>query len=186
MLRTPSPVIALLFVTIAAAGCAPGAAPARVGKSDPPPSKVERVSSTPVRAERVVVAFGDVKRVAVMLERALVENADRGDVRAVLVDERSGELVIVGTEAGIARARAFLSPGLIEQGGDEIEVLRLTHADAQNVARVVTSLVQGRVRVVPDTTMNALVLSGDVATRERVKKVVASLDVEVAKASRAP
>ena len=185
MLPTRSVITAVCLVS--AAGCAPAAAPAQVGKSHPT-VKDEHVARAPVRAERIAVAFDDIKRVAVMLERALVDGPpDRGEVRAVLVDERSGELVIVGTEEGIARARAFLSPALIEpQGADEIEVVRLAHADAQNVARVVASLVHGGVRVVPDSAMNALVLSGDAEARDRVKKVVASLDVEVPKASRNP
>lgn len=71
-------------------------------------------------------------------------------------------------------------------GPDDVEVLRLAHADAQNVAHVVTPLVSGRIRVVPDTAMNALVVSGEADARTRVKKIVSELDVQPTAAARAP
>ena len=127
-------------MSCALSACAQKPPPARVGTSDPTPREA-RPSSAPVRAERLQVAFGDVKRLATMLERALVDGPDRGEVRAVLVDERSGELIVFGTDAGIARARAFLSPGVIDKSGaEEVEVLHLTHADAQSVANTVQHL----------------------------------------------
>jgi len=177
----------ILFTLACAAGCAAGtgAAPS-VGNSHQSPSEARAVEA-PVRAERIAVAFADAKRLASMLDTALVEGPAHGAVRAVLVDDRSGELLVFGTDAGIARVRAFLSPGLIEDAGaDDVEVVKLEHADAQNLVRIVTPMVHGRIRVEPDPAMNALVLSGEPSARDRVKKIVASLDAEAAKAARAP
>src|SRR5687768_11364481 len=121
--RTASAAVPLLLALLGG-GCVPAAAPstAKVGKSDVTVS-IRMSESGPIRSERIAVAFDDAKRVATLVERALVESPQRGEIRAVLVDERTGELVVLGTQAGIAQVRAFLSPGLVAaEGTDAVEV----------------------------------------------------------------
>lgn len=183
----PLALMAIAALGLAIVGCAqpaPLAAP-KVGKSEVAVS-VEVRDSGPIRTERIPVAFDDAKRVATLVERALVESPQRGEVRAVLVDDRTGELVVLGTQAGIAQVRAFLSPGLVADGGsDAVEVIRLAHADARDLAGVAMRMVPARVRVEPDAALNALIVSGDAGSRERVKQAVAVLDVPSGKAASA-
>src|SRR5262245_24641302 len=64
-----------------------------------------------VHAERIQVSFGDVKKLASVLRDVLdMEGPRQGPIRAILVDEPTGDLVIIGTDAGIASARRLISP----------------------------------------------------------------------------
>ena len=168
-------------------GCAQTAPPppAKVGKSEVAVS-IDVRESGPIRSERIPVAFDDAKRVASLVERALVESPQRGEIRAVLVDDRTGELVVLGTQAGVAQVRAFLSPGLVSaEGTDAVEVIRLAHGDARELAGMAARMVPARVRIEPDATLNAVIVSGDAPSRERVKQAIAVLDVPNEKAARA-
>ena len=168
-------------------GCAQTAAPppTKVGKSELAVS-IDVRESGPIRSERIPVAFDDAKRVASLVERALVESPQRGEIRAVLVDDRTGELVVLGTQAGIAQVRAFLSPGLVSaEGTDAVEVIRLAHADAREVAGLAARMVPARVRIEPDAALNAVIVSGDAPSRERVKQAIVVLDIPNEKAARA-
>lgn len=77
-----------------------------------------------VHAERLALRSDDPHRIAKVVEDVLGLNRRRtpdADVRSVFVEGRTNELVVVGTDRGIARVRALLSPGLIADShtGDE-------------------------------------------------------------------
>ena len=73
----------------------------------------------------------------------------------------------------------------IDQSGDaDIDVLRLEHASAGEIVRVVNSLMQGQAaeaggqsaRIVADERTNSVLISGDSGQRLRIKALIAHLD----------
>lgn len=123
--------ITLLAISAAlacGAGCAPvtGAAAqppqsgqAEIGQSArkvAPPEESAPPQLEGVHAERLALRSDDPHHIAKVVEDVLGLNRRRApdaDVRSVFVESRTNELVVVGTDLGIARVRALLSPGLI-------------------------------------------------------------------------
>jgi hypothetical protein len=118
------------------AGCAPvtaapaqsaGGGQAAIGEStrqSAPPEQDAPPELEGVHAERLTLRSDDPHRIAKVVEDVLGLHRRRtpdADVRSVFVESRTNELVVVGTDRGIARVRALLSPGLIAdpQTGDE-------------------------------------------------------------------
>lgn len=178
-----------LALALLAPGCAitqPAAPSGPIGKAhvetrDAPPSDGK------VRSERISVAFGDVHQLASLLQQTLTDGTrTTGPVRAVLVDERTGELVVFGTDEGIARVKAFLSPGVLEDGRGDIAVLALTHAGAEELLHLVQPLCTGGARIVADPATNSIIVSGTADARACVQKAVTALDVERTQRSEGP
>jgi general secretion pathway protein D len=96
----------------------------------------------------------------------------------------SNMLIISDRSANVDRMMRIIRR--IDQAGDEeIEVLRLEHASASDVVRVVTSLTQAANRadgataalgLVADERTNSVLISGDRASRLRIRALITHLD----------
>ena len=96
----------------------------------------------------------------------------------------SNMLIISDRAANVDRMMRIIRR--IDQAGDEeIEVLRLEHASASDVVRVVTSLTQAANRadgastalgLVADERTNSVLISGDRASRLRIRALITHLD----------
>jgi type II secretory pathway component GspD/PulD (secretin) len=137
-----------------------------------------------LHSERVAVRFGDPRRLADLLTEVfdLHHGAGSGDVRAVLVDGATAELVVVATDAGVAAVRRLLAPGCTDAPAEDarVEVVPLAHARANSVVHTLTPMAPRGARIVPDEPTNALVISGSAAERATVIALAKSLDVSPA------
>ncbi len=96
----------------------------------------------------------------------------------------SNMLIISDRAANVDRMLRIIRR--IDQAGDEeIEVIRLEHASASDVVRVVTSLTQAATRaegagsalgLVADERTNSVLISGDRASRLRIRALITHLD----------
>ena len=95
----------------------------------------------------------------------------------------SNILIISDRASNVSRMMRIIQR--IDQSGDaDIDVLRLEHASAAEIVRVVTSLTQGQaaegggqsVRIVADDRTNSVLVSGDSGQRLRIKALIAHLD----------
>lgn len=99
----------------------------------------------------------------------------------------TNSLVIVDRAANVARLQS-LATALDESGGSGVDMIRLENSNASEVARTLTTLLQGTPadaagggapRIVADERSNSILVSGDTATRQRVSSHIASLDQPV-------
>ncbi|ARN76464.1 type II secretion system protein GspD [Oceanicoccus sagamiensis] len=91
----------------------------------------------------------------------------------------NNSLIIADESANVKRLVAMVQQ--IDQSGDfDIEVIKLKHADANNVAGLVLSLTQSAggpgFSIASDERSNSLLMSGDPATRKRVGQLIKQLD----------
>lgn len=96
----------------------------------------------------------------------------------------SNMLIISDRAANVNRLLRIINR--IDQSGDEeIEVMRLEHASAGDLVRILTALNQGAARgdsgsspmqIVADDRTNSILLSGDKSDRLRIKALIAHLD----------
>lgn len=121
-------------------GCATSPSTQSIGKSSrvDPPRSLEGVHS-----ERIALRTDDPKQVAGVLHRVLNlgRNEASGDVHAVFLERSTGELVVIGTDRGIAGVRTLLSPALVsdvavatppvEEPAPPVEVVVPTPAEPQ-------------------------------------------------------
>ncbi|NUP05339.1 MAG: hypothetical protein HOW73_04675 [Polyangiaceae bacterium] len=104
--------IAAAALLVFAGGCATTKTQGEVGKS----SGTERpVSLEGVHSERIALRTDNPQQVAGVLHGVLNigRNEATDDVRAVFLERSTSELVVIGTDKGIARVRALLTPALI-------------------------------------------------------------------------
>lgn len=117
-----------------------------------------------------------------------------GELRRVVPEPRTNQLVIVGTEAGYRRVLAFLR--VIDRAEDEgstVHVHRLQHGDAEAVAATLSQLLSApaggsagagagsaglssRVAVQPHADLNAVVITASPSDYRRVRQLVVELD----------
>lgn len=120
-----------------------------------------------------------------------------GELRRVLPEPRTNQLVIVGTEAGYRRVISYLR--VIDRAeGEEstVHVHRLQHGDAEAVAATLSRLLGGsgagassaggttaasaplgsRVAVEPHADLNAVVITASAADYRRVRQLIEELD----------
>lgn len=115
-----------------------------------------------------------------------------GELRRVVPEPRTNQLVIVGTEAGYRRVLAFLR--VIDRAEDEgstVHVHRLQHGDAEAVAATLSQLLSApaggsagagsaglspRVAVQPHADLNAVVITASPSDYRRVRQLVLELD----------
>ncbi len=91
----------------------------------------------------------------------------------------SNSLIIADESANVKRLVTMVKQ--IDRSGDfDIEVIKLQHADAKNVAGLVLSLTQSQggpdFSITSDERSNSLLMSGDPATRQRVAQLIKQLD----------
>lgn len=144
--------------------------------SSPPAAKVEKIHT-----ERIAVGFSDVKKLASMLRDVLdVEGPREGAIRALMGDESTGDLVVFGTDEGIEQVRRMIA-GLSErpsESGTEVEVVPLVHATAANVAHAIRPAANPGAKVIADEPTNSIILRASADERDRLRRVIAALDVE--------
>jgi len=96
----------------------------------------------------------------------------------------SNMLIISDRAANVARVLRIIRR--IDQAGDEdFEVLRLEHASASEIVRIITTLSQGaradggaapKITVVADERTNSILISGDKTERLRIRTLITHLD----------
>jgi hypothetical protein len=174
---------ALLLAVPALFALAACAAP---GSSASPPITAERATTSrpaPVaadldalRSHRVSVRHAEAGEVAAMLRHVLDVSRSR-DVRAILEVPGSSEIVVVGTDAGVARVVRMLTPDVAatpEERG--VEVLALQHADARKMASAMEQVAPHDTDLVADEPTNSIVIQGPPASRRRVVELARQLD----------
>ncbi len=97
----------------------------------------------------------------------------------------SNMLIISDRAANVARVLKIIRR-IDQEGDDDFEVLRLEHASASEIVRIITSLNQGAAAggaarpvattVVADDRTNSILISGDKSRRLRLRTLVAHLD----------
>jgi len=92
---------------------------------------------------------------------------------------QSNSLVIADEAENVKRLVALMKK-IDASGSVDIEVIKLAHADADNVSDLVTSLLKNEVgqsfSIAPDSRSNSLLMTGDDTTTRRVKGLIAQLD----------
>jgi general secretion pathway protein D len=97
-------------------------------------------------------------------------------IQSVFAEKRTADLVVDGSYEAIAAIKTFISEACARAPSD-IEVVPLLHASASKVARAVTRAADPGVRIIAEDTTNSILLQGGAAQRERVRSVIATLDV---------
>jgi general secretion pathway protein D len=96
----------------------------------------------------------------------------------------SSNILIISDRASNVSRMARIIQRIDHSGDADIDVLRLEHASAAEIVRVVNSLMQGQsaesggqtARIVADDRTNSVLVSGDSGQRLRVKALIAHLD----------
>jgi len=106
--------------------------------------------------------------------------------QAHLAAAGSDSLILVGTAGNVARLADIIQR--VDIASDQaVDVIALRHASAARLARVLTALEQNRPdvaarsRIVADERSNSILLSGDPATRLRLRTVLVHLDIPLEK-----
>ncbi|OOF30011.1 type II secretion system secretin GspD [Salinivibrio proteolyticus] len=143
-----------------------------------------------VVGDEVVTRVVAVKNVSVRelspLLRQLINNAGAGNV---VHYDPANVIMITGRAAVVNRLTDIIRR--VDQAGDkEVEVVRLDHASAAEMVRIVEALNERdnannapdllKPRFVADERLNAVLVSGEPKVRERVKKLIRQLDQEMA------
>ncbi|MPS33253.1 type II secretion system protein GspD [Salinivibrio sp. VYel9] len=143
-----------------------------------------------VVGDEVVTRVVAVKNVSVRelspLLRQLINNAGAGNV---VHYDPANVIMITGRAAVVNRLTDIIQR--VDQAGDkEVEVVRLEHASAAEMVRIVDALNERdnantrpellEPRIVADERLNAVLVSGEPKVRERVKKLIRQLDKEMA------
>jgi general secretion pathway protein D len=88
--------------------------------------------------------------------------------------------LIIGDESENVKRLVAMVKQIDDSGEFDIEILKLNNADSSNVAELVLSLVDDdsgpAFSITNDDRSNSLLMSGDLATRQRVKQLVSQLD----------
>ncbi|MDN5871314.1 MAG: type II secretion system secretin GspD [Nitrococcus sp.] len=91
-------------------------------------------------------------------------------------------MLIISDRAANVERLARIVQRIDRAGGDELEVIRLQHASATELVRVLQSLQQNDqagvapVRLAADARSNSILMSGDEAARLRLRTIIAHLD----------
>ena len=107
----------------------------------------------------------------------------------IVASERTNSLVLKGEVNTIARVRALIeSLDVPANRGGSIQVVRLAHSDATQMAEILNSIVSNQsagdqkaqnveVSIQADESLNALVVRADPSTMLELREIIASLDV---------
>lgn len=169
----------LSFAVLACSSAAPSPPPTSVAAShEAPPASPAPPARGPIVGERIPVAVGNPKELAKNLQMIFEAGSPKSQVSAVLVDEATNELLVLGTEEGILAVRRLVDPLNHHEAPREplAEVLRLEHADARDVAHTLLPVLKGRPTVSVDAPTNSLVIQGSPEERAQAKTLVAKLD----------
>ncbi|EKO3659895.1 type II secretion system secretin GspD [Vibrio metschnikovii] len=160
-------------------------------------SKDAKTSAIPVlgnddRAfgDSVVTQVVTVKNVSVRelspLLRQLIDNAGAGNV----VHYDPANIILITGHAAVVNRLANIIHRVDQAGDTEIEVVELRNASASEMVRIVEALSRAnnaqnapeflQPRFVADDRTNSILISGDPKVRERMRRLINQLDVEMA------
>ncbi|MDM7483843.1 MAG: secretin N-terminal domain-containing protein, partial [Vibrio metschnikovii] len=160
-------------------------------------SKDAKTSAIPVlgnddRAfgDSVVTQVVTVKNVSVRelspLLRQLIDNAGAGNV----VHYDPANIILITGHAAVVNRLANIIHRVDQAGDTDIEVVELRNASASEMVRIVEALSRAnntqnapeflQPKFVADDRTNSILISGDPKVRERIKRLINQLDVEMA------
>lgn len=171
--------LAVLACSSVSPSSPPASAAASQEASPASPTSPTPSARGPIVGERIPVAVGNPKELARNLQMIFDAGSPKSQVSAVLVDEATNELLVLGTEEGILAVRRLIDPLNRHEAPQEplVEVLRLDHADARDVAHTLSPVLKGRPTVSVDAPTNSLVIQGSPEERAQAKSLVAKLDI---------
>ncbi|MCG6282442.1 secretin N-terminal domain-containing protein, partial [Vibrio diabolicus] len=120
------------------------------------------------------------------LLRQLIDNAGAGNV----VHYDPANIILITGRAAVVNRLADIIRRVDQAGNKDIEVVELKNASASEMVRIVESLNKAndakntpeflQPKFVADERTNSILISGDPKVRERLKRLIRQLDVEMA------
>ncbi|KXF82545.1 type II secretion system protein GspD [Enterovibrio coralii] len=161
-----------------------------VRDKDAKQSAVPVVGNNSVQGDAIITRVVSVKNVTVRelspLLRQLIDNAGAGNV----VHYDPANVIMITGNAAVVNRLAEIIERVDKAGDTEVEIVNLKHASASEMVRIVESLhKQSDGKNVPallqpsfvaDERTNSVLISGEPQVRERIRKLIAQLDREMA------
>lgn len=145
----------------------------------------ERASGDSVITQVVAVKNVSVRELSPLL-RQLIDNAGAGNV----VHYDPANIILITGRAAVVNRLAEIIRRVDQAGDKEIEVVELNNASAAEMVRIVEALNKTadaqntpeflKPKFVADERTNSILISGDPKVRERLKRLIKQLDVEMA------
>ncbi|ELL0577831.1 type II secretion system secretin GspD [Vibrio cholerae] len=145
----------------------------------------ERANGDEVITQVVAVKNVSVRELSPLL-RQLIDNAGAGNV----VHYDPANIILITGRAAVVNRLAEIIRRVDQAGDKEIEVVELNNASAAEMVRIVEALNKTtdaqntpeflKPKFVADERTNSILISGDPKVRERLKRLIKQLDVEMA------
>ncbi|HCH02246.1 MAG TPA: type II secretion system protein GspD [Vibrio sp.] len=147
-------------------------------------------NDSPISGDQVITRVVPVKNVSVRelspILRQLNDNAGAGNV----VHYDPSNIILLTGRASVVNRLAEIIKRVDQAGDKEVEVVELNNASATEMVRIVDSLSKSadakntpellQPKLVADERTNSILISGDPKVRQRLKKLISQLDVEMA------
>ncbi|EGQ9278158.1 type II secretion system secretin GspD [Vibrio vulnificus] len=161
-----------------------------VKSKDSKTSAIPVVSDDTVKGDNVITRVVAVRNVSVRelspLLRQLIDNAGAGNV----VHYDPANIILITGRAAVVNRLAEIIKRVDQAGDTEIEVVELGNASAAEMVRIVDALNRTtdakntpeflQPKLVADERTNSILISGDPKVRDRLKRLIRQLDVEMA------
>ncbi|MCF8780257.1 type II secretion system secretin GspD [Vibrio sp. IRLE0018] len=161
-----------------------------VKSKDSKTSAIPVVSDDTVKGDNVITRVVAVRNVSVRelspLLRQLIDNAGAGNV----VHYDPANIILITGRAAVVNRLAEIIKRVDQAGDTEIEVIELASASAAEMVRIVDALSRTtdakntpeflQPKLVADERTNSILISGDPKVRDRLKRLIRQLDVEMA------
>ncbi|EPW6889120.1 type II secretion system secretin GspD [Vibrio vulnificus] len=161
-----------------------------VKSKDSKTSAIPVVSDDTVKGDNVITRVVAVRNVSVRelspLLRQLIDNAGAGNV----VHYDPANIILITGRAAVVNRLAEIIKRVDQAGDTEIEVVELDNASAAEMVRIVDALNRTtdakntpeflQPKLVADERTNSILISGDPKVRDRLKRLIRQLDVEMA------
>ncbi|HFQ5085789.1 TPA: type II secretion system secretin GspD [Vibrio vulnificus] len=161
-----------------------------VKSKDSKTSAIPVVSDDTVKGDNVITRVVAVRNVSVRelspLLRQLIDNAGAGNV----VHYDPANIILITGRAAVVNRLAEIIKRVDQAGDTEIEVVELGNALAAEMVRIVDALNRTtdakntpeflQPKLVADERTNSILISGDPKVRDRLKRLIRQLDVEMA------
>ncbi|ENO1896145.1 type II secretion system secretin GspD [Vibrio vulnificus] len=161
-----------------------------VKSKDSKTSAIPVVSDDAIKGDNVITRVVAVRNVSVRelspLLRQLIDNAGAGNV----VHYDPANIILITGRAAVVNRLAEIIKRVDQAGDTEIEVVELASASAAEMVRIVDALSRSadakntpeflQPKLVADERTNSILISGDPKVRDRLKRLIRQLDVEMA------
>ncbi|OQK60135.1 type II secretion system secretin GspD [Vibrio vulnificus] len=161
-----------------------------VKSKDSKTSAIPVVSDDTVKGDNVITRVVAVRNVSVRelspLLRQLIDNAGAGNV----VHYDPANIILITGRAAVVNRLAEIIKRVDQAGDTEIELVELANASAAEMVRIVDALNRTtdakntpeflQPKLVADERTNSILISGDPKVRDRLKRLIRQLDVEMA------